>query len=71
MSWNLFIGGGIILLGLFNLWMTFAQPSFFDQLEKMKQAYGEVPGLIGHLVIYAALPVIGGLALIVSGLLFG
>ncbi|MCI5045323.1 MAG: hypothetical protein MRY72_11555 [Aquisalinus sp.] len=71
MTLNLLIGVGIMLLGLFNLWMTFAQPSFFDQLENMKQTYGETPGLIGHLAIYAGLPIIGGLALITSGFLFG
>ena len=59
--WSLIIGGAIVGLGLFNLAMTFLNPSFFDHLEEMKRVYGTVPGLIGHIVMYVALPMMGGL----------
>ncbi len=70
MSWSLIIGLLVAGLGLFNLWMTFANPKFFDHLEEMKQTYGEVPGLIGHMVMYVCLPIFGGLIFLASEFLF-
>ncbi len=69
--WIIFLGVGIMGLGLFNLWVTFANPAFFDHLEEMKKTHGTTQALIGHIAIYAALPVVGGLTLIFSSLLAG
>ncbi len=66
---NIYIGLGIVALGLVNLWVTFSYPSFFNHLDQMKQSYGERRGLMAHLAFYVGLPVIGGLVFALSSFL--
>ena len=66
---SLLIGGGIIALGLLNLWLLRSNPAAVPMLDEFKRTLGERNGAAAHFSLYVGLPLFGGGLYVLSGLL--
>ncbi|MGE0816807.1 MAG: hypothetical protein AB7O28_20295 [Vicinamibacterales bacterium] len=62
------IGLAAIGYGLYTAWARRARPVQLKKLDAMKHTWGEAGGHVVHVIGYTVVPIVVGVALVLSGL---
>ena len=68
---DIIIGLFAVTFGIFTLVQRKRNPGSFHKIDAMKKAYGEKAGYAIHVVSYSLIPILFGIAILVSSLVFG
>ena len=69
MNFNLLLGLAAIAYGLYTAYVRATTPEKFAKLDAMRKQWGERVGTAVHIVGYTVVPILIGVALVVSALL--
>ncbi len=66
MTFNLFLGLGLITFGIWTHYLRIKSPEKFSKLEAMKKFYGQKRGETIHLIAYTAVPIVFGILVLLK-----